>query len=181
MIINLHDNQRIPLSSKTRNLMTKKYPYYGAASIMDYVENYIFDGTYLLLGEDGTVSDSNGYPILQYVYGKFWVNNHAHVISGKNGFSVEILYLLFKNINITSIITGAVQQKINQQNLKKLKILIPDKNSLENINKIIQPIFKYIRLINIENKRLQQIKKIILPKLLSGEIDISNIELGELL
>ena len=73
----------------------KIYPYYGATSCMDYVDNYIFDGKYLLLGEDGTVIDKNGYPILQYVEGKFWVNNHAHIITGKLGYTVEILYLIF--------------------------------------------------------------------------------------
>ena len=56
---------------------------------MDYVDNYLFDGIYLLFGEDGSVIDSNGYPIIQYVFGKIWVNNHVQVISGKNGFSVE--------------------------------------------------------------------------------------------
>ena len=69
--------------------MAKLYPYYGATSLMDYVDNYLFDGIYLLLGEDGTVVDNLGFPILQYVYGRFWVNNHAHIITGKEGFSVE--------------------------------------------------------------------------------------------
>ena len=67
---------------------------------MDYVDNYLFDGIYLLLGEDGTVVDSLGFPILQYVYGQFWVNNHAHIITGKSGFSVEELYLFFSLTNI---------------------------------------------------------------------------------
>ena len=73
-IIELHDNKRIPLSGQDRDQMqNKNYPYYGATSVMDYVDNYIFDGIYLLLGEDGTVVDNYGMPILQYVWGKFWV------------------------------------------------------------------------------------------------------------
>ena len=73
-IIEIHDSKRIPLSGADRMKMEKKiYPYYGAASLMDYVDNYIFDGKYLLLGEDGTVVDDAGYPILQYVWGQFWV------------------------------------------------------------------------------------------------------------
>ena len=113
-IIELHDSKRIPLSSRERANLTKIYPYYGATSVMDYVDRYLFDGIYLLLGEDGTVVDDKGFPILQYVEGKFWVNNHAHIITGKNGFTVETLYLLFSLTNVRSIVTGAVQPKISQ-------------------------------------------------------------------
>lgn len=114
-IIDLHDSKRIPLSNRERANLAKIYPYYGAASIMDYVDGYLFDGIYLLLGEDGTVVDSKGFPILQYVEGKFWVNNHAHIITGKNGFSVELLYLLFSLTSVQSIVTGAVQPKISRK------------------------------------------------------------------
>ena len=89
-IIEIHDSKRIPLSGADRMKMEKKiYPYYGAASLMDYVDNYIFDGKCLLLGEDGTVVDDAGYPILQYVWGQFWVNNHAHILTGRLGFNVR--------------------------------------------------------------------------------------------
>lgn len=71
-IIVLHDSKRIPLSSQQREKMEKKYPYYGATSLMDYVDNYLFDGIFLLLGEDETVVDSEGFLILKYVEGKFW-------------------------------------------------------------------------------------------------------------
>ena len=67
-VIQLHDSKRLPLSRAERDKMIKIYPYYGATSLMDYVDNYLFDGIYLLLGEDGTVVDSLGFPILQYVY-----------------------------------------------------------------------------------------------------------------
>ena len=67
---------------------------------MDYVDAYIFDGKYLLLGEDGTVIDDYGYPILQYVWGKFWVNNHAHILTGKNGFNIESLNMLLRHTSV---------------------------------------------------------------------------------
>ena len=89
-IIEIHDSKRIPLSGADRAKMEKKiYPYYGAASLMDFVDNYIFDGKYLLLGEDGTVVDDAGYPILQYVWGQFWVNNHAHILTGRLGYELQ--------------------------------------------------------------------------------------------
>lgn len=175
-IIQLHDSKRVPLSGAERDKMAKVYPYYGATSLMDYVDNYLFDGIYLLLGEDGTVVDSLGFPILQYVYGQFWVNNHAHIITGKEGFSVEELYLFFSLTNIKSIVTGAVQQKVSQQNLKKVPAIIPSKQALSAFDEIIQPIFAQIRNLRDENANLSQLRDTLLPKLMSGELDVSNIE-----
>lgn len=176
-IIQLHDSKRVPLSGAERDKMAKVYPYYGATSLMDYVDNYLFDGIYLLLGEDGTVVDSLGFPILQYVYGQFWVNNHAHIITGKEGFSVEELYLFFSLTNIKSIVTGAVQQKVSQQNLKKVPAIIPSKEALSAFDEIIQPIFAQIRNLRDENANLARLRDTLLPKLMSGELDVSDIDL----
>lgn len=82
-VAELSDSKRKPLSAMERSNMNKVYPYYGATSIMDYVDDYLFDGIYLLMGEDGSVMTENGFPYLQYVSGKFWVNNHAHIMQGK--------------------------------------------------------------------------------------------------
>ena len=176
-IIQLHDSKRVPLSGTERSKMAKLYPYYGATSLMDYVDNYLFDGIYLLLGEDGTVVDNLGFPILQYVYGRFWVNNHAHIITGKEGFSVEELYLLFSLTNIKSIVTGAVQQKVSQQNLKKVPAIIPSSAVLSSFDELIQPIFSQIRNLRDENARLTSLRDALLPKLMSGEIDVSAVQL----
>ena len=176
-IIQLHDSKRVPLSGAERDKMAKAYPYYGATSLMDYVDNYLFEGIYLLLGEDGTVVDSLGFPILQYVYGQFGVNNHAHIITGKEGFSVEELYLFFSLTNIKSIVTGAVQQKVSQQNLKKVPAIIPSKETLGAFDEIIQPIFAQIRNLRDENANLAQLRDTLLPQLMSGELDVSGIDL----
>ena len=176
-IIELHDSKRIPLSSRERANLAKIYPYYGATSVMDYVDRYLFDGIYLLLGEDGTVVDDKGFPILQYVEGKFWVNNHAHIITGKNGFTVETLYLLFSLTNVQSIVTGAVQPKISQANLNKVPVVIPSKAELSDFDSIVQPIFAQIRNLRAESDRLTATRDILLPRLMSGEIDATNIQL----
>ena len=176
-IIQLHDSKRVPLSGSERDKMEKIYPYYGATSLMDYVDNYLFDGIYLLLGEDGTVVDSLGFPILQYVYGQFWVNNHAHIITGKEGFSVEELYLFFSLTNIKSIVTGAVQQKVSQQNLKKVPAIIPSKEALSAFDDLIQPIFAQIRNLRDENAHLADLRDTLLPRLMSGELDVSDTEI----
>lgn len=176
-IIELHDSKRIPLSSRERAGLEKVYPYYGATSVMDYVDRYLFDGVYLLLGEDGTVVDKQGFPILQYVEGKFWVNNHAHIITGKNGFTVELLYLLFSLTNVQSIVTGAVQPKISQTNLNKVPVIIPPKAELKAFHESIQPFFAEIRNLRAENDRLASVRDNLLPRLMSGELDVSNIDI----
>lgn len=178
-IVELHDSKRVPLSGQQREKMKQKiYPYYGATSLMDYVDDYIFDGIYLLLGEDGTVIDTKGFPILQYVWGKFWVNNHAHILTGKNGFNVESLYLLFRQLSIKSIVTGAVQAKISQANLKSLEVIIPPIEVIENLNDKIKPFFYQIRSNLDENKVLTQLRDTLLPKLMNGEIDVSEVDIS---
>ena len=176
-IIELHDSKRIPLSSRERANLAKIYPYYGATSVMDYVDKYLFDGIYLLLGEDGTVVDSMGFPILQYVEGKFWVNNHAHIITGKNGFTVETLYLLFSLTNVQSIVTGAVQPKISQANLNKVPVIIPSEAELSAFDSIAQPFFAQIRNLRTENDRLAAARDTLIPQLMSGALDVSDIDL----
>lgn len=177
-IVEIHDSKRIPLSGAQRAKMEKRiYPYYGAASLMDYVDEYIFDGIYLLLGEDGTVVDDAGYPILQYVWGQFWVNNHAHILTGKLGFNVESLLLLFKHTPVKSIVTGAVQPKISQANLRSVQVVIPPQPELDAFNELIRPMFDQIRQNQDQNKALAAMRDALLPKLMSGEVDVSAIQI----
>lgn len=177
-IVEIHDSKRIPLSGAQREKMEKRiYPYYGAASLMDYVDEYIFDGKYLLLGEDGTVVDDAGYPILQYVWGQFWVNNHAHILTGKLGFNVESLLLLFKRTPVKSIVTGAVQPKISQANLRSVQVVVPPVEELDTFNELIRPMFDRIRQNQDQNKALAAMRDALLPKLMSGEVDVSTIQI----
>ena len=177
-IIEIHDSKRIPLSGADRTKMEKKiYPYYGAASLMDFVDNYIFDGKYLLLGEDGTVVDDAGYPILQYVWGQFWVNNHAHILTGRLGYDVESLYMLFKQTPVKSIVTGAVQPKISQANLRSIQVVIPPEHNLREYNDLVEPLFSLFRANEEECKTLTALRDTLLPKLMSGEIDVSAVQL----
>lgn len=164
-LINLFDSMRRPMSSLDRSGMERIYPYYGAASLMDYVDNYIFDGIYGLLGEDGTVMDDNGYPTMQYVWGKFWVNNHAHIFQGKNGYSTEMVYLILKNTVVRNAVTGAVQLKINQENLRKLPVVVPCDNDLTQLNAMIDKMFLSIRENRTEIEHLSKLKDILLAKM----------------
>ncbi len=163
------DSDRIPLSSRERGKQQKRYPYYGAASLMDYVEDYIFDGVYLLLGEDGSVITTNGSPVLQYVWGKLWVNNHAHVFQGKPPFSTEFVYMTALHMKVSDIVTGAAQPKISQGRLNSKMIIIPDNDLAEKYSQWCKDIFSKIRLLGDEIKILSEARDRLLPKLMNGE------------
>lgn len=171
-IAEIFDKKRKPLSGNVREKMDKIYPYYGATSCMDYVDDYIFDGIYTLIGEDGSVVKENGLPYMQYVWGKMWVNNHAHILQGKNGYSTEMIHALLSITNIKFLVTGAVQAKLSQGNMQKILVAIPPKNVLDEIRPVIDNLYSKIRINTDENSRLSLLRATLLPRLMSGELDV---------
>lgn len=167
-IATLFDSMRKPVAGSDRANLAKIYPYYGAAALMDYIDEYIFDGVFGLIAEDGSVMDDDGHPTLQYVWGKFWVNNHAHIFQGKNSFSTETIYLLLKNAVIRDIVTGAVQLKVNQENLRSFKIPVPEEDDMENVEAFIQPLFSYLRTNTDEIERLSKLADLCLKTIDKG-------------
>lgn len=170
-----YDSKRKPMSSREREQHKGIYPYYGATSIIDYVDSYIFNNTYLLMGEDGTVKTNEGYPVLQYIWGKNWINNHAHVLQG-TVISTEHLMFALRKKNIESLITGAVQPKINQVNMNKIKVIIGTDEVNKKFEKEIKVIVAKIKANLIENETLTKLRDTLVPKLMNGEINIDNIE-----
>jgi len=166
------DSRRIPISSAERKKRVGEFPYYGATGILDYIDDYLFEGPHVLVGEDGTVITDAGTPLVQYVWSQFWVSNHAHVLQGTNGFSVEQIKLLLDRIKIANFITGAVQPKLNQGNLKSVPCLIPKKDVSEAFNQMISPMFGQIRLLHDESNVLISVRDALLPRLISGELQI---------
>ena len=171
-IAEIFDKKRKPLSGNVREKMDKIYPYYGATSCMDYVDDYIFDGIYTLIGEDGSVVKENGLPYMQYVWGKMWVNNHAHILQGKNGYSTEMIHALLSITNIKFLVTGAVQAKLSQGNMQKILVAIPPKNVLDEIRPAMDNLYKKIRLNTDESSRLSLLRDTLLPRLMSGELEV---------
>jgi len=116
------DSQRKPVAKGKRE--KGKYPYYGANGIQDYVNNYIFDGTYLLIGEDGSVINADKTPVLNWASGKIWVNNHAHILAEKDNAVLRFIYYALQCINVSDIVRGT-PPKLNQANLRSIEIPVP--------------------------------------------------------
>ena len=172
----LHDSKRIPLSSLEREKRRGAYPYYGATGIIDYVDDYLFDGRYILLAEDGSVQTKDGKPVLQLPNGKFWVSNHAHIITNSNLVDFDYLYYLLSNTNITSIITGAVQPKVSQFNLMNLDVLYCE--DLETQRKISYFLSNIDNKINVNNETIKTLEDgilCLLNKLLDNQNELTSV------
>ena len=130
------DNKRIPISKDKREKGI--YPYYGCNGIQDWVKEYIFDGTYLLIGEDGSVLNSDNTPVLHYVSDKkFWVNNHAHVLDcNRQRAYLKYIYYFLSQTDISGLVKG-VPPKLNQANLKTIKIILPKLDVQKEIIRIL--------------------------------------------
>lgn len=174
-VSSVFDSKRVPLSSRARAERKGVYPYYGATSVMDYVDDYLFDGVYLLMGEDGSVINPDGTPYLQYVWGKFWVNNHAHVIQGANGISTEHLLIHLMHADIGPFITGAVQLKLNQGNMNRIPFLHPGLEIAELYTRNSQLLFGRIRELEDQTTTLRAMRDSLLPQLLSGNFKVQTL------
>ena len=175
-VIDIHDSQRVPLSRREREQRRGFFRYYGATGIIDYVNDFLFDGMFVLVGEDGTVVNDQDGPVVQYVWGRFWVNNHAHILTGSNGINTEHLRVLLDHINIRPFVTGAVQPKLNQRNLKSVPILAPPPEATAGFNDIIAPLFAWLREAHDQSHLLESMRDLLLPQLLSGQV---RVEVGD--
>ena len=167
-----HDSKRVPLSSNDRELVKGEIPYYGATGIMDYVNDYIFDGDYVLMAEDGSVMTEKGTPILQRISGKNWVNNHAHVLEPIKNHSCKLLMMLLKDVSVMKIKTGSIQMKINQENMNKIVVPAIPLKLLFEINQKLEVIDKQQLNLIEENKQLTQLRDWLLPMLMNGQVKV---------
>ena len=171
--INLFDSKRVPLSSKDRGERQGVYPYYGATGIMDYVNDYIFDGDYILLAEDGSTSDAKGFPIVQYIWGKNWVNNHAHIILPKNERYMMFTYQMLRSIPAKQIETGSIQKKISQENLCGYKMVLPNSDLLEKYENVVSPLWEKRKRCIEEINALTKQRDELLPLLMNGQATVN--------
>ncbi len=143
------DNRRIPIAKNKRN--PGIYPYYGANGIQDYIDSYIFDGDFVLVGEDGSVINKDNTPVVNWASGKIWVNNHAHVLQTKKELKLKFLYFYLQTIDVSYYVAGT-PPKINQENLKKISIPIPPLEIQQEIVKILDAFTELNTELNTELK-----------------------------
>ena len=125
-LVEFHDRHRIPLSKKERADRSGSFPYYGAQGIIDWVDDYIFDGQFLLIAEDGENLNSRKQPVAYMAEGQFWVNNHAHVVKAIEGVADNDFLRAYVEFHpLTGHITGAAQPKLSQASLKRLPVIAP--------------------------------------------------------
>ncbi len=170
--VNCYDSLRKPLSKQQREDFVGDIPYYGATGIMGFVKEFLFEKDLILLAEDGSVMDENGFPILQYIYGKSWVNNHAHVLEPKNLRSYDFLRLHLSKIHVIKIMTGSIQKKITQENLMKKVFFFPPEEILASFDKKLKPIRQKIKNIEFQNQELSALRDWLLPMLMNGQVRV---------
>lgn len=154
-IATFYNNKRIPLNSRERENKRGVYPYYGASGIVDYVDDYLFDGEFVLISEDGENLRSRNTPIAFKANGKFWVNNHAHILQGRQPFLNDWIVYYFKNLDLNAYITGAVQPKLNKENLQLIEIPMPSEEEAKQIVSILASLDDKIELNRQMNATLE--------------------------
>ena len=167
------DSKRIPITKSDR--CSGEYPYYGASGIVDHVDGYIFDGDHLLISEDGANLLARSTPIAFPASGKYWVNNHAHILKFDDMATQKFVELYLESIQLDDYITGAAQPKLNQKSLNSIPIRIPDSTAEQRIivDRLIAIQEQCDQLAAIHEQKLtalDDLKKSLLHQAFSGQL-----------
>lgn len=169
-----HDGARIPISAKERGNIEGHTPYYGASGVIDYVDNWTHDGKYVLIGEDGANLLTRSKPISFIASGRFWVNNHAHVLKCINGTPEEYVSYYINSISLREYVTGSAQPKLTQKNLNNIPIPIPplkeQKRIVEKVEQLLSKVEEAKRLIEEAKETFELRRAAILDKAFRGEL-----------
>jgi len=168
-VAEIHDSKRIPLSEMERGKRRGSYPYCGANGIIDYIDDYIFDGEFVLLAEDG--GDYNKFGNSAYIMKeKFWVNNHAHILKAmENEITNLFLYYVFNFFDLNYYVVGSTRKKLNQERMKKISIPRPILPEQKRITAILTTLDKRLQLLKEKKGRLKKVKRGLMSDLLTGK------------
>ena len=171
-LCNLLDTQRRPISKMERDKMQGSYPYYGASGIVDYINDYIYSEDTILISEDGENLNTRNTPIAFRARGKYWVNNHAHVLRPQKDYFFPIIINYIEQMDLSSFITGAVQPKLSQENLSKIKIFLPIlENEQRAIAGVLSGLDDKIDLLHRQNKTLEGMAETLWRKMFLEGVD----------
>jgi type I restriction enzyme S subunit len=178
-VVEIHDKLRIPLSDKQRQSRKGIYPYCGANGVLDYIDDYLFEGEFVLLAEDGGYwgkFESSAY----IMKGRFWVNNHAHVLRAIEKYAINgfLLYML-NFMDISVFISGTTRGKLTQGVLKNLPIPLPPLDEQREIARMLQAVDAKIAAEQARRAALEELFKSLLHELMSGRIRLSDFPLEE--
>ena len=172
------DSERIPLSVAQRQHLKKTYDYYGASGVIDKVDKYLFDKDLLLIGEDGANLINRSTPIAFIAKGKYWVNNHAHVLDVCSGMALSYAALFINAISLVDYVTGTAQPKMNQEKMNSILLAIPPVKEqhriLEKMSMVDAFVDKYAslqtKLDSLDNSVYELLRKSILQEAIQGKL-----------
>ncbi len=151
------DAIRVPVKENDRR--HGPYPYYGASGIVDYVDDFLFDGQYLLIAEDGENLRSRATPVAFLATGKFWVNNHAHIVRGNNSAETRFLKYAVSNLDISGYLTGSTMPKLTQRNMNHITFATPPLEEQQEIANVLGAFDDKIELNRRMNETLESMAR----------------------
>lgn len=178
-LFDFKNNIRVPVSAETRSYIQDRiYPYYGASGIIDYVDSYLFEEDLILVAEDGANLLSRSTPLAFIARGKYWVNNHAHIIKPLDE-NIDYWQLVLASYDFTPIVSGSAQPKLTKDNLASIKLPVPP---ISEINQIFDNLKPKIKLIDKQSKKmklviakLQEYRAALITQAVTGKIDVRHI------
>ncbi|MDY6289977.1 MAG: restriction endonuclease subunit S [Succiniclasticum sp.] len=171
------DNRRKPVTKAAR--VSGEYPYYGANGIQDYVSEYIFEGVFILVGEDGSVMTPNGNPVVNWAEGKIWVNNHAHIVEEKEGILLRYLYHFIQTVNVSDVIHGNIP-KLTGKDFRAIRVPVPPLEVQREIARVLDNFTLLTAELTAELTARKKQYEYYKDKLLSFDADITTIPLANI-
>ena len=169
-VVDFLDGQRRPVKDADRGKMRGDIPYYGASGIVDYVNSYIFNDDLILLGEDGENILSRNCRLAFIVSGKFWVNNHAHVLKPKNGNEIGYLVDFLESLNYEQYNTGTAQPKLNKQVCSAIQVVVPPISEQRAIATALSDVDALLAKLDQFIAKKRDLKQAAMQQLLTGQI-----------
>jgi type I restriction enzyme, S subunit len=175
--LNIHNNNRVPLSAEVRGDRQGEYPYYGSTSIIDWVDDYLFDGRFILLAEDGGNLVLRNLRLSFIVEGKFWVNNHAHILKSDNDLYDHYYCEFLEQSDFTTFITGSAQPKLTLEAIKTVPVCVPNEDEISEITSELRTIKNQFRkLIEIHEKKikyLEEYRQSLISSVVTGKVRVT--------